>query len=301
MQAQRPVRGVRVPGWATNPVQRIASGGAGSSGCARSSVRRRWRTNRRTGLAAGAAQPAERRACRRQALGLTRRGCSAGLATYPGLPHRMERVARDGRRTLRQRQQGDQPDLGRAGARRLPGIRWICGGLAQGRRPRRMRAAFRPCPPPTPSARPAGCSRGCSTPPCRSKCEMLCEAVKPPRPRQPGDVVLLSPACALRPVPRLRGARRRVSRDRWGAMTGRQASPADQGHGRMPDPAAATGARTARPPGRWFWEIDRVLLLLMAVLIGIGRSRSPPPRPRPRSAIRAAACASPSCTFSTGN
>ena len=35
------------------------------------------------------------------------------------------------RRPLRQRQQGDQPDRDRAGARRVRQIRWICGGLAK--------------------------------------------------------------------------------------------------------------------------------------------------------------------------
>jgi UDP-N-acetylmuramoylalanine--D-glutamate ligase len=39
-----------------------------------------------------------------------------GLRTFPGLPHRMERVREKGRRHLRQRQQGDQPDRDRPGA-----------------------------------------------------------------------------------------------------------------------------------------------------------------------------------------
>ena len=64
-----------------------------------------------------------------------------------------------------------------------------------------LRALFRPCRArPTRSARPGRCSRGCSRARCRSaECgtarHRRCAARARPRP-QPGEVVLLSPACA---------------------------------------------------------------------------------------------------------
>ncbi len=54
---------------------------------------------------------------------------------------------------------------------------------------------------------------------------------------------------------------------------------ADQGEGR-----AASIERLRRSDasavGRWFWEIDKVLLLLIATLIGIGLIAVAPPRLR---------------------
>ena len=65
------------------------------------------------------------------ALGVDDEQIEQGLRTYPGLPHRMERVAREGRRPVRQRQQGDQSDRDGAGAGGFPKIRWILGGQAK--------------------------------------------------------------------------------------------------------------------------------------------------------------------------
>jgi UDP-N-acetylmuramoylalanine--D-glutamate ligase len=50
-------------------------------------------------------------------LGIDDAVIARALETYPGLPHRMERVAEKGWSAVRQRQQGDQPDLDRARAR----------------------------------------------------------------------------------------------------------------------------------------------------------------------------------------
>ena len=52
-----------------------------------------------------------------RALGLTPAQAVAGLPSFRGLPHRMEEVARAGRRALGQRQQGHQP-------RTRPRSRW---------------------------------------------------------------------------------------------------------------------------------------------------------------------------------
>ena len=69
-----------------------------------------------------------------------------GLRTYPGLPHRMERIREKDGVTLRQRQQGDQPDRDRAGARRVRAHPLDLRRAGQDRQSRRMRAALRPCP-----------------------------------------------------------------------------------------------------------------------------------------------------------
>ena len=75
----------------------------------------------------------------------TTKQLSEALRTYPGLPHRMERVAREGRRPVRQRQQGDQPDRDRAGAGGVPEDPLDPRRAGQDRQSRRMRAAFRAC------------------------------------------------------------------------------------------------------------------------------------------------------------
>ena len=54
--------------------------------------------------------------------------------------------------------------------------------------------------------------------------------------------------------------------------------------------------------GRWFWEIDRVLLLLVAILISIGLIAVAAASPAAgQSAIRAARSASPRSTISIGS
>ena len=93
------------------------------------------------------AQLAERgrRLCRRARRRRLRRPTSrAAIETYPGLPHRQERVAEIERRTLRQRLQGDQRRRRRARARLLRGDLLDRRRQAEGRRARtRGRHGFR--------------------------------------------------------------------------------------------------------------------------------------------------------------
>ena len=74
------------------------------------------------------------------------RRSTRGLRTYPGLPHRMERIREKDGVALRQRQQGDQPDRDRAGARRVRAHPLDLRRAGEDRQSRRMRAALRPCP-----------------------------------------------------------------------------------------------------------------------------------------------------------
>ena len=67
--------------------------------------------------------------------------------TYPGLPHRMERVAREARRPVRQRQQGDQHRIPpRRRSLSYPAVHWIVGGLAKTEDLGPVRGPARPCP-----------------------------------------------------------------------------------------------------------------------------------------------------------
>src|SRR5215218_1687198 len=72
----------------------------------------------------------------------------------------------------------------------------------------------------------------------------------------------------VRPVPGFRGAREPVSGAGGGVMIG-SISGKLKAKAALVDPSRY-GRSDRSPLGRWFWEIDRVLLLLVAVLIGIG-------------------------------
>ncbi|EYD71225.1 UDP-N-acetylmuramoylalanine--D-glutamate ligase [Limimaricola hongkongensis DSM 17492] len=69
-----------------------------------------------------------------RALGLGPRGIEAALRSYPGLPHRSQRVAEKGRRGLRQRQQGHQCRRRRQGARGLSAYPLDLRRAGEGRR-----------------------------------------------------------------------------------------------------------------------------------------------------------------------
>ena len=154
----------------------------GSNGQCRSTRRAgprcRVRTMRRT---------SPRRVAAARALGVDRRAIAQGLRTYPGLPHRMERVAeRDGVLFVND-SKATNPDSHRAGARRLSAHPLDRRRAA----PRRddlgpCEAAARPCPRRLYDRRGrADVRASCSTARCRSsECEMLDdggERRRPPR------------------------------------------------------------------------------------------------------------------------
>ena len=101
-------------------------------------------TTRRTPPAPG--RPAAGSACRA-------RRSSRGLKTYPGLPHRQERVASRRQRRLRQRQQGDQRRRHGAGAVVLPRHLLDPRRPGEGGRRGAARAVVRPHPPCLPDRR----------------------------------------------------------------------------------------------------------------------------------------------------
>ena len=88
--------------------------------------------------------------------------------------------------------------------------------------------------------------------------------------REPGDTVLLSPGLrVVRPVQGLRGRGGTSSGSWWGRYDQEHLGP-DQGQGRADRPEPLRPLRHVSAIGRWFWEIDKVLLLLVTVLIAIG-------------------------------
>ena len=122
-----------------------------------------------------------------------------GLRTYPGLPHRMERVREKDGVLFVNDSKATNPTATAPALAAFPSDPLDLRRAGEDRQSRRMRAALRPCRArPTPSARRANCSRGCLSPHMPvAECETLEDAVNRGRAdATAGDTVLLSPACA---------------------------------------------------------------------------------------------------------
>ena len=190
-----------------------------------------------------------------------------GLATYPGLPHRMERVAEKNGVLFVNDSKATNPTSAAPALAAYPGGALDPGRAAQVGRSRRLRAVPRPCPRRLHDRRGRADVRQLlrSKVPV-SECEMLFEAVdEAAEAARPGEVVLLSPACASFDQFRdyeARGDAFRAAVEALMMGVGRRElkSKTENRLGRSD--------RSAR--GRWFWEIDRVLLFFVAVLIAIG-------------------------------
>jgi UDP-N-acetylmuramoylalanine--D-glutamate ligase len=133
-----------------------------------------------------------------QALGLSRHTIETGLRTYPGLPHRMERVAEKGGILFVNDSKATNPDSAAPALASYPYIHWIVGGLAKTK-------DLGPCADQLGHVR-AAYTIGEAGPmfarllegrvPVR-ECELLVTAVgEAAEAAQAGEVVLLSPACA---------------------------------------------------------------------------------------------------------
>lgn len=133
-----------------------------------------------------------------RALGVPDEATAEGLATYPGLPHRMERVAEKGGVLFVNDSKATNPNSAAPALAAYPAVHWILGGLAK-------TDELDACEPFLDHVR-AAYTIGEAGPlfarlledkvPVR-RCEMLIEAVGcAAQAARPGEVVLLSPACA---------------------------------------------------------------------------------------------------------
>ncbi|HYI64842.1 MAG TPA: UDP-N-acetylmuramoyl-L-alanine--D-glutamate ligase [Allosphingosinicella sp.] len=133
-----------------------------------------------------------------QALGLSQHAIETGLRTYPGLPHRMERVAEKGGILFVNDSKATNPDSTAPALAAYPYIHWIVGGLAKSK-------DLGPCADQLGHVR-AAYTIGEAGPMFAqllegrvpvSRCELLVTAVgEAAEAAKAGEVVLLSPACA---------------------------------------------------------------------------------------------------------
>jgi UDP-N-acetylmuramoylalanine--D-glutamate ligase len=133
-----------------------------------------------------------------RALGIDDRVTARALATYPGLPHRMERVAEKNGVLFVNDSKATNPTSAAPALAAWPAVHWILGGLPKS-------DDLDPCEPyldhvkaayTIGEAGPMFAQLLAAKVPVR-ECEMLTEAVgTAAAAAQPGEVVLLSPACA---------------------------------------------------------------------------------------------------------
>jgi UDP-N-acetylmuramoylalanine--D-glutamate ligase len=133
-----------------------------------------------------------------KALGIGDEAVGRGLATYPGLPHRMERIAEKNGVLFVNDSKATNPTSAAPALAAYPAVHWILGGLPKS-------DDLDACEPFLDHVR-AAYTIGEAGPMFAkllrekvpvSECEMLFEAVNEAAERaKPGEVVLLSPACA---------------------------------------------------------------------------------------------------------
>jgi UDP-N-acetylmuramoylalanine--D-glutamate ligase len=131
-------------------------------------------------------------------LGIAWPTIEAALASYPGLPHRMERVAEHNGVLFINDSKATNPASTAPALAAYPRVHWICGGLPKGDDLDECAPFF--------GHVAAAYTIGEAGPRFAEilepimpveRCEMLCEAVQRAiAAAKPGDVVLFSPACA---------------------------------------------------------------------------------------------------------
>jgi len=141
-------------------------------------------------------------------LGLSRAQALAGLRTFPGLPHRMERIGEFGGVLFVNDSKATNPAStapalaawppAPAIHRGTPRVHWICGGLPKGDNLDECAPAFANLAAVYTIGEAGPRFAELLEPYARvERCEMLCEATqRAMAAAQPGDVILLSPACA---------------------------------------------------------------------------------------------------------
>ena len=141
-------------------------------------------------------------------MGLNRKQVLAGLASFPGLPHRMELLGEFGQVLFVNDSKATnpastapalaayRPDPAIHGG--TPRIHWICGGLPKADNLDECAPAFTNVAAAYTIGEAGELFSRLLSPHCHvERCEMLCEATKRAiAAAQPGDVVMLSPACA---------------------------------------------------------------------------------------------------------
>ena len=133
-------------------------------------------------------------------LGVSIDKIAEGLRTFPGLPHRMERVRETDGVLFVNDSKATNAEAAAPALAAYPRGALDRRRAGQGGDAGRYRQASRPCRrAPIPSARRGRCSRGCCATPALTsiECETLENAVKrAAEDSQAGETVLLSPACA---------------------------------------------------------------------------------------------------------
>ena len=204
-------------------------------------------------------------------LGLDDDQIAEGLRTYPGLPHRMERIREKDGVLFVNDSKATNPTATAPALAAFERIRWICGGQAK-------TDNLDECAPHFGHVRSAYTigeagelfARLLSPHMSVKNCGKLDEAVRQAAAdAEAGDTVLLSPACAS--FDQFRDFEDRGDQFRAlveGIMI-KTISGQIKARAAFMDPDRY-GRSDTSAIGRWFWEIDKVLLLLVSVLIGIG-------------------------------
>jgi UDP-N-acetylmuramoylalanine--D-glutamate ligase len=183
-----------------------------------------------------------------------------------GLPHRMERVAEKNGVLFVNDSKATNPTSAAPALAAYPAVHWILGGLPKS-------DDLEACEPFLDHVRAAYTIGEAGPMFARllrekvpdSECEMLFEAVnEAAEAARPGEVVLLSPACASFDQFRDYEARGDAFSGGGGGFV--MGVVADLRNSER-EPARTVGPKRG---GRWFWEIDRVLLFFVAVLIAVG-------------------------------
>ena len=194
-----------------------------------------------------------------------------GLRTYPGLPHRMERIREKDGVIFVNDSKATNPTATAPALAAFEQIRWICGGQAK-------TDNLDECAPHFGHVRKAYtigeagelfastlvAAHGCGT--------VRNARARGGRGGCGGGARGHRPAVAglreLRPVPRFRGPGGPVPGAGGGVMI-KSISGQIKAKAALMDPSHY-GRSDTSALGRWFWEIDKVLLLLITVLIAIG-------------------------------
>jgi UDP-N-acetylmuramoylalanine--D-glutamate ligase len=144
------------------------------------------------------AQNAEVARAAAQALGVAPASIERGLRTYPGLPHRMERIGEHNGVLFVNDSKATNPTATAPALAAFPRVHWIVGGLPKGDHLDECAPHFGHVVAAYTIGEAGPMFANLLSPHMKvERCEMLCEATRRAiAAAKPGEVVLLSPACA---------------------------------------------------------------------------------------------------------